>query len=577
MKRLIKIQLLLLLILGAACSNPYKGDGFAIYDTQPASAYLSSRPEDFSEWIKVMKYADMYNAVNQATKYYTLFVPNNQAMEKFYQRKGVSGVEELGQEYARTLVSFHLIQDTINQETFIEKEGPLDKKTYSDDFLSISYGIGEGNSGGINSLYINKEARVIEFANKVSNGYIYVLENTLTPLTESVYERIAQAGNYTIFKEALDKTGWNTTIHTIYEDVENSAGIIEQQKRNFTVLAISDETFKHDGINDLNALISRLGADNDYKNSQNALNRYIAYHIISGSYTLQKFQTFDSEDSHAKIWNTLAPEGLIKIQKVEDTFYLNYGSEESRTTFIEDNCDVQAKNGYIHQLAGYLPIADPEPEKILFDVCDFEDIKNLIESGKATPDADIKFQQISDPDNEKKCECYDLPCYTVKLSRPGGDYSSYLYVAYQTSKTKSGSKWQYANNCDLLMLNLGNTGSISMNTPTIMKGKYKIIIQFGYATSMDFIKNGGTTSNGSGSNRGGMKISFDGENEISCKPYTSYTGTALDLFQYTAYEELEFNSTTSHTFKLVMDDPAASTQKKYRIYLDYILFEPITE
>lgn len=125
------------------------------------------------------------------------------------------------------------------------------------------------------------------------------------------------------------------------------------------------------------------------------------------------------------------------------------------------------------------------------------------------------------------------------------------------------------------MLNLGNTGSIAMQTPTIMKGKYKVIIQFGYATSMDFIKNGGTTSNGSGSNRGGMKISFDGENEISCKPYTSYTGTALDLFQYTAYEELEFSRTTNHTFKLVIDDPAASTQSKYRIYLDYILFEPI--
>ena len=575
MKRLIKLQLLLLLILGAACSDPYKSDGFAIYDTQPASTYLSSRPEDFSEWIKVMKYADMYNAVNQATKFYTLFVPNNQAVEKFYERKGVSGIEELGQEYARTLVSFHLIQDTINQETFIEKEGPLDKKTYSDDFLSISYGSGEGDNGGINSLYINKEARVIELANKVSNGYVYVLENTLTPLTESVYERIADAGIYSIFKAALDATGWNTTINTIYEEVENSSGLMEQQKRNFTILAVPDEIFKNEGINDLSALVNKLGAGADYTNVQNELNRYVAYHIISGSYTLQKFKTFDTEDANAKIWNTSALEGLIKIRKEGNIYYLNYGSEESRTTFIEDNCDLQAKNGYIHQLAGYLPIADPEPEKILFDVCDYEDIKNLIESGKASPDADIKFQQISDPSNEKKCECYELPCYTVKLSKPGGKYSDYLYVAYQTSKTASSSKWQYANNCDLLMLNLGNTGSIAMQTPTIMKGKYKVIIQFGYATSMDFIKNGGTTSNGSGSNRGGMKISFDGENEISCKPYTSYTGTALDLFQYTAYEELEFSRTTNHTFKLVIDDPAASTHSKYRIYLDYILFEPI--
>ena len=70
MKKLKKIYWMLLIVLCAACNDPYDGDTFVVFDTQPAATYLSSRSEDFSEWIHIMKYADLYNAVNQATQQY---------------------------------------------------------------------------------------------------------------------------------------------------------------------------------------------------------------------------------------------------------------------------------------------------------------------------------------------------------------------------------------------------------------------------------------------------------------------------------------------------------------------------
>ena len=194
MKKLKKIYWMLLIVLCAACNDPYDGDTFVVFDTQPAATYLSSRSEDFSEWIHIMKYADLYNAVNQATQRFTLFVPNNTAVQEFYTRRGVSSIEELGTEYARNLVSYHIIQDTINQATFIEKEGALAKRTVSDDVLMVSFGSAENGGGGMRSVYLNSEAHVLEFANPVSNGYVYVLGNTLTPLTESVYARISESG-----------------------------------------------------------------------------------------------------------------------------------------------------------------------------------------------------------------------------------------------------------------------------------------------------------------------------------------------------------------------------------------------
>ena len=86
MKKLKKIYWMLLIVLCAACNDPYDGDTFVVFDTQPAATYLSSRSEDFSEWIHIMKYADLYNAVNQATQRFTLFVPNNTAVQEFYTR-----------------------------------------------------------------------------------------------------------------------------------------------------------------------------------------------------------------------------------------------------------------------------------------------------------------------------------------------------------------------------------------------------------------------------------------------------------------------------------------------------------
>lgn len=573
MKKIGRLYWMLLIILCAACNDPYEGDTFSVYDTQPAASYLSSRSDEFSEWISIMKYADLYNAVNQATQYFTLFVPTNEAVKEFYTRKGVKSIEELGTEYARNLVGYHIIQDTINQETFIQKEGILEKKTVSDDYLSVSFGTAGNQAGGLQSIYLNKEAHVVEFANLVSNGYVYVIESTLTPLTESVYQRISENGRpYAILKAALDATGWSNQINTIYNSIEDpNTGLTTQQKNNSTLLAVSDETFRKAGITNLNELAQKLEASSDYTKPDNALNQYVAYHILPGSFDLKKMLSFDTQNATSKIWDNSLPGSIIKVSKREGIFYLNYADEENRATFIEESCDLQAKNGYIHEISTYLPVAEAEPETVLFDVCNYSIIKDWIEAGNG--EEGLQYQTLTNTSSELKSDLQYLSCYNVKLNNPGGTASTWYYVGYQASAgTKTGAyDWKNANNYDLLMLNLGYTGWISMQTPSIVKGKYKVTLQFGYATSMDYIRKATEGSNG-----GEVKISFDGTNEVSNKMYTTVKANTLGLYQYVIYDELEFSETTTHTFKILLNDPAASTKNNYRIYLDYLLFEPIT-
>ena len=217
------------------------------------------------------------------------------------------------------------------------------------------------------------------------------------------------------------------------------------------------------------------------------------------------------------------------------------------------------------QYTSDLPVAEAEPETVLFDVCNYSIIGDWIAAGNG--EDGIKFQE-SFGTAEKKCDVSGLNCYEYSLNNPSGTYGSYYNVTYFTTRTNNG--WNTANNMDFLMLNLGNTGWVSMQTPSIIKGKYKVTLRFGYATSMEFIR----TSTG-GSNGGKMIFSFDGENSVTCAPYTTVPSKTLGCYSYVLYSELEFTETSTHTFRLVMNDPAASKDPNYRILIDYLLFEPI--
>ena len=90
----------------------------------------------------------------------------------FYEKKGVTSIEDLGYEYARTLVTYHVINDSIDREDFV-KSGELPGRTLSGDALKVSF----GNEGGDKSVYINKEAHVSELAIRTANGRIYMLDD----------------------------------------------------------------------------------------------------------------------------------------------------------------------------------------------------------------------------------------------------------------------------------------------------------------------------------------------------------------------------------------------------------------
>ena len=84
MEKIWKMSILLLASVGMwSCEDEKEGSMYQIFESNPAGAFLSQQ-EDFTEWVKIMHYADLYNALNYASEDFTLFVPNNEAVQRFY-------------------------------------------------------------------------------------------------------------------------------------------------------------------------------------------------------------------------------------------------------------------------------------------------------------------------------------------------------------------------------------------------------------------------------------------------------------------------------------------------------------
>ena len=548
---------MILCITCYSCDDPYKDTVFKVYDVQPAATYLQNRPDDFSEWVKVLKYGDLFNAVNRAEDAFTVLAPTNDAVLRFYEKKGVTSIEDLGYEYARTLVTYHVINDSIDREDFV-KSGELPGRTLSGDALKVSF----GNEGGDKSVYINKEAHVSELAIRTANGRIYVLDDVLSPAVETIYARLSDKGNYKIFCEALEKTAWSDSLSVVNSVLEGPLGMRVELRKYFTVFAVSDAVFAQEGITSFSALAAKVGALTDE--------------------SLRTFsKPFDRETwEYRKMLNTRATNDLILISENG----LNNGVK-----FIEEQADEIVKNGYIQPIDGYLPVkTDFEPIPVIFDFCDYPEVSSYIAAkGKGQ-----LYQQVSRDDDDTYTALTkfigrqeivpQVSSYKIEMGPSGTLASDWSYLSYCTKGANTSGNWTKLMNNDALVVNIGYNGTLDLTIPPILAGKYRITLYYAYDPSMKFIGERGEGSQAGLTNfRLDSKRLAGGDNK---RIYDGKTGDVQDCFNTPLTSNLsgeetafEFTTTASHTLNVVVVDPAASSHNKFRMYFDYILFEPVIE
>jgi len=544
-------------------------------ERSPISSTLEE-DENFSEWVKVLNYSETFSVLNAmygSSKQvkFTHFAPNNEAMQTFYAAKGVSGIEDLGKAYAAAMVQTMTYSgDSLKlTEKFTASVEKISLNSVADERLSIIVDIDEPgflmvNASGKSYVHIARRYK------ECSNGFYYEANGVLSPLIEMVSDRVS-AENSSIMKAALEATGYDKEL-SIAADTTYLLGSCTIIPRAYTLFNVTDSVYAAAGIHslaDLKAALTARASDPTV-GQDSLLKQYIQYHLMDGSYNHSALLETNGSDT-VRIWNTMAKNQIMMISKTvaeiqvidsitaDTTFvlYLNTADIEGQRV-DRATSNVMAKNGYVHNVMGWMPVYEPKPTTVVWDLTDYPDVRNLLYKAE-------KPYQPANFDKEEFTSVQNAACYTVELGPDGKGPADFPALAYATCK----NNLKNCVNNDRLLINVGYMGSVTLTTPTIAKGKYKVSISVAYLTNHADIKNQKNCKGGM------MRLTVDGENEILSSPYTTITSSATKVYSADLYEEIEFTETNSHSFKFLVLDPAASTSSKFTLQFDAITFTPI--
>jgi uncharacterized surface protein with fasciclin (FAS1) repeats len=502
-----------------SCKDKNINEAYIAMEDMPAASFMKANPDKYSLWVDLLDYTDMFNTINLNANY-TCFVPSNDAMNAFLATKGITSVRSLDLDFAKTLVKFHTIAgNKITQSEF--PIGDISDTTATGDKLSIDI-----REGGINSIYVNDEALITDPDIEVPNAVIHVLDKVLTPVTESVWDKVNVSG-FSIFKTAIQQTGYDA--------------ILANRANKFTLFAVPDSIFTRAGINDFATFVTYLGAGSDYTSLTNLLNKYVAYHIVSQQMSYVDMSTF-TDSKRSKNINTLAANELFNLKDVSGTLLINYNSVSKKGIgFVKLN--TKCKNGIIHSVNDIMPVITPQLAIIQWEFTDYAEIANLFSSV-------YRVTTLSSA-STKTIAAGDVTCYNWQ-SIPEDNKST--VIKYFVSETGTSARSSALNHDYLLLDKIGLYGWIQMQTPAILKGSYTMKLAY-------YSPNATTPS-------GYLLFILDGKilgSQISIIGNNSTTATYVNS---KVISTITFDSTTSHTLRILAGDKAS-------VYLDYIAFEPI--
>ena len=303
---------------------------------------MEANSSTYSLWVDLLNYTGLFNTVNLKMDY-TCFVPDNDAMSAFLQKKGISSVQGLNKEEAANLVRYHTIAS--HQYTSSDfSDGMFPDSTASGDYLSLDM-----RDGGLEAMYINNEARIKRLNTMTTNAVIHTLESVLTPVTGMIVDNLG--GEFSFMKNLLEVTGYKDMLSTLY---------VNDVKRRYTLFAVPNAVFTEAGIElNIASLAAYLGeTDTNYDEEQNLVSRYVAYHIATTAYSYADLNA-DIDNNTSKNITMAASNSLMSCNLVNDAFYLNYDKGTQKGITVTEK-NINCKNGVIHVVDGLLEEVVPK-------------------------------------------------------------------------------------------------------------------------------------------------------------------------------------------------------------------------
>ncbi|MFT4061242.1 MAG: fasciclin domain-containing protein [Edaphocola sp.] len=440
----IVIAALLAIVVFAGCSKPnYKQTTTTDVNI---TGYLDEHPDTFSLFREILEVTGTAGYLN-AYGAYTCFAVTNDGVKQWMSEAGVTSIASADVETLKDLVRFHLLEDTIATSSFTD--GKLSTPTMYGQYLIT----GAEYVDGVSYYTVNRQALIVQSNVRVGNGIIHVIDNMLTPATQTLAEAIESNPNYSIFTQAMKATGYYDLLNTVSEDTASKW---------MTVIAESDQALADSGITSYEVLRDKYSQLGDPTNTGDSLNVYMAYHIIDGLYFLGDLINYSSV-------LTNVPEEVISIELDGEDIVLNRieinGETEPGVTIIRDSSDNAASNGVWHSINGHTMVKYRKPTAVYWDVCTFPEIMNQ--------PAYFRLQTCT---LTRETEA-DRPIASINWEYISASASQQV-VYYRNATPSSSTLSIYNVFTDHLCFPFGNNRPswYEFTTPVIIKGRYKVWI-----------------------------------------------------------------------------------------------------
>jgi len=516
-KILLKSRLLWVLALSCAIMASLPGCKKTQYPLVPLNqtlnitSYLEANPSQFSLFIQVLQRATAtnYNAYGFLNAYgaYTVFVPNNDAINLYLKSKGKTSVNDINVDTLLNLVKYHIIEaDTISSTYFID--GKVRHPTDLNLFLTTSV----SNDGGVSSYIVNKQAKILQTNITLGNGVVHVIDHVLTPPTRTLAQLIEANPKYAIFSAALKATGFYDTLNVAASQNTN------QSRNFFTVFAQTDSDYNAMGITTLAQLQAKYATTGTVlRNPNDGFYLYMSYHIMPEYSFLTDVL---SKPSHG----TLSPNqdlitDVLQGQNIQLDYDFINGVQYPGVSVDRPNSDISSNNGVLHRILGDLYIKIFPPTRVDFDFGDQPEFRKLSSVFRRAGQSSTGLTS---------------PMTNITWNQPTS------IVQYFCNSTTSGTYYWW--NDDIQLINFRPTASqmtdITFTTPTIVKGKYKV--WFAYQRA---------------SQHAGIQFFFDGQplqnvvpdmNTIYGVPTDS--GPVMESKGFKRYTEAPVSTTTNNIY-----------------------------
>ncbi|MDR2475863.1 MAG: fasciclin domain-containing protein [Bacteroidales bacterium] len=521
MKKTVLFIFSLALLSFASCDDPSEGNLTPPTNEYPVSMWLELHSDEFSEWLELLKHADLDKTMNLNDNY-TVFVPDNNAVKSYLDAQGYASIADMSKEQAILLAKYHTIRGIVYTQDQLDN-GLLPDTTATGDQLSIRF---------VNStLYVNDYAMITQIDQKLSNGILHAIDKVLIPITATVWDRV-NTPEFSIMADAIKRAGMNEWLNSLH-NLTNGAKI-----RN-ALFAVPNSVYEANDIRSADDLIAALGAD--MEQTDNELVRYLNYHVLSPQYT--RAQLFDLEVSDAsKNISTASGKDLINLSAHNSVEYINYDTTTVTGVRITE-ADIPAKNGIVHVIDAPMYVITPDRATVRWELTDYTEIGGLT--------TDYRKSGLT-ANTEVWLEYDKFESFKWETASPDVRDLAVKYIVYNKNDIRGHEAPEGFMNYDGLLLNLRIYGWIEMQSPLIIKGKYTVVLCH--------------LSSASSSKSGKITMTFDGEFIGAETPTLGYSSSSAQILK-TPVGTVDFAENGTHTMRILQTD--AST-----IYIDYVEFVP---